>query len=59
MTLIEATTSREFHWDMQASDYCKNLLTKTEEFLEILLDFDESKDFLIEYTKNSTKTTTF
>ena len=50
-SLIEATISREFHWDMQVSDYCNDLLTETEKFFEILLDFYQNKFFLIEYSK--------
>lgn len=36
---------------MRAYDNCQDLLTKTEEFFEVLIDFDKNKNFLIEYTK--------
>lgn len=48
--LIESIISKEFHYDMQAYDYFQDLVTKTEEMFEILIDFDSNRKKLLEYS---------
>lgn len=48
--LTESIISKEFHWDMRAYDYCQDLVAKTEECFEILIDFGNNMKKLLEYT---------
>ena len=57
--LIEATVSREFHWEMQAYDYCQDSLTKTKEFFKVLTDFEKNKKFLLNIPKIVAKNASF
>ena len=49
--LTEAIITREFCWDMQAYDYCQDLITKAKNFFEVSIDFDNNKKKLLGYTK--------
>ena len=48
--LIDSIISKEFHWHMQAYDYCQDLVVETEEISETLLYFDNNRKKLLEYT---------
>lgn len=47
---LNSIISNEFHCDMQAYEYYEELVTKTENFFEILTDFDNNGKILLQYT---------